>query len=904
MANVTALELQAQLTAMNATLTSLGTKLQLSAQTSADQWRMGSAIFIFLMQLGFSLLEAGTVRFKNTRNIMLKNVLDTCVCAASFWSFGYAIGFGSGSSFIGWNYGDEARNDKVAFFGSMDGVNGIDFFFQFTFAATATTIIAGAVAERTHLTAYLFYNFFLSSLIYPVVAHVIWSRNGLLSADKGIKILGTNGILDNAGSMVVHVTGGVTSLVGAWMVGPRIGRFDIDGNIVPFKSHSVVYMAAGTIILWVGFYGFNSGSVSLGDKNPDEWIYEVARVAVNTTACAAFAGFTCFAITFRRRDPAPEDTFNAVIGGLVSACATSSLVQPYAAAIIGCVSGVLYLVGVWCMKKLRIDDVVMAVPVHLFCGSWGALANGFFATDEGIRRTYSVEDVYSKGIFYGGNGKLLGIQILGLLFVYAWVGLTSFILFFGLDVFGLLRVKRQEEEVGLDVAFHGGEDTIQDEEGHQVHMKRFLNRAVRRRLGVLAPPSFFRMFGRDNEGGKGENLGAGYGGIGAKKEVWYKALETTPFGYYSFAMYEANYIMEDIGQVEASSSGVYVGVHDGHGGTEAAEFLKEHMFENLKEQFVQKGGGVSADALRAGFGETEYEFGDLVRKAFEKSPHLATVGACSVSCLITTNALWVANVGDCRAVLGQVRRTEEGSLECRALQLSVDHNLADPVHREKYISEHPEDPDIVVEKRGFYKVKGKLSVTRSFGDMYLKSDEFNRDPLFARFRIPEPFQPPLLTAEPNVSVRLLSPHDSFVIVASDGLFDLLSNQEAVDIVASSPKKDVARKLIRAALHRAAERHEVTYQDLLRMPSGERRAHHDDMTVVVFYFDHETRMRANRDDKWEIEATAREGQSTRELMERKVQNMGDVDVVGTYHGGNDAKDGLEKTQANGNGYDAV
>ncbi|GJP71887.1 hypothetical protein CLOP_g2681 [Closterium sp. NIES-67] len=687
--NATLSEVQARIVALNQSVASMQTEVQNSVMLTAEIWRITAGVFVFLMQLGFSLLEAGTVRFKNTRNIMIKNVLDTCVSAIAFWLLGYGIGFGEGSKVFGWKYDD----GSIAY---ASGQNGVDWFFQFTFCATSATIIAGAVAERTHLWAYLTFNFFLSALIYPVIAHVIWSQGGLLAASQTNTVLNTIGVLDNAGSMVVHVTGGVTSLVGAILVGPRIGRFDIDGKVVPFKCHSVVFIAAGTIILWVGFYGFNGGSVSLVGQPPLQWVQEVARVCVNTTISASFSGVTVWTLTYRRREPVPEDTFNAVIGGLVAACATSSVVEPYAAAIIGVVAGLMYLLGCWLMFRYQIDDPVQAAPTHLFCGSWGGIAAGLFATKDGIVSTYGVVP-NSWGLFYGGGGWQLLVQILALLLVYAWVGVTTYVLFVFLGAFGVLRVKRQEEEVGLDVAFHGGEDEGEefDMEDSQYGGRRFLStRSMHHRMpGVLE--TIVRMLNPKRWGRPGGPAEA----FGQKRDVWHRALDSTPYGQFSLAMYEANYVMEDTAEVEGSSSGVYIGVHDGHGGTETSEFLKENLYFNLKAQFMHQGGQVSAEAVRGAFHETETTFTQVVRQSFEASPHLATVGSCSVVAVVTGNALWVANVGDCRAVLGQVRKGDDNSLECRALQLSVDHNLSFASIREKFIEEHADMPDAVVEKR-------------------------------------------------------------------------------------------------------------------------------------------------------------------------------------------------------------
>lgn len=416
------------------------------------------------------------------------------------------------------------------------------------------------------------------------------------------------------------------------------------------------------------------------------------------------------------------------------------------------------------------------------------------------------------------------------------MGITSFILFFLLYFFDVLRVSRKEEEVGLDVAFHGGDEYDErfaaggGEGDSESGMKRFVTWRRLRKLGGLAAIL--------NRGGDGTGeLVLVHPFLKKRRDIWHRTLEFTPLGPFSLAMYEANYIMEDTVQVDASHGAVFIGVHDGHGGSEAAEFLRDSLYNNLKKEFVEEGGAVSVDTFRRAFKNTDREFTDLVRDSFDESPHLATVGACSAVAIVIKGALWVANVGDCRAVLGQVRRLSDG-IECRALQMSIDHNLSFSAIREQFIAEHADMPDAVTEKRGRYRVKGKVTVTRAFGDLYLKYSEFNREPLFTRFRVSEPFNPPLLTAEPHVAVRLLNPHDAFVIVGSDGLFELLSNQEAVDIVASSPRKDIARELIRAAMHRAAEKHEIPYSELLRMSAGERREYHDDITVVVFFFDHD------------------------------------------------------------------
>ncbi|CAI5946804.1 unnamed protein product [Closterium sp. NIES-65] len=512
-----------------------------------------------------------------------------------------------------------------------------------------------------------------------------------------------------------------------------------------------------------------------------------------------------------------------------------------------------------------------ATAVHLCCGTWGSVAVGFFASPAAVQRTYQFSDPVPCGLFYGCGGSQLLVQILGLLLVYAWVGLSSFVLFYALHYFDVLRVKRHEEEVGLDVAFHGGND---DDEAFDVvedgdsmarrlltwrklqHVSTLFSRAAAKNTSRHNGYGPTGAAGRDGKGGKGGGKGGSLSQLAqslhpkgwnvgerkARRPVWHKALEGTHLGRFSLAMYEANYIMEDTVEVQSSSRGVFIGIHDGHNGSEAAEFLRETLYNNIMSECTE-GNGVSVEALRKGFDATERQLAAIVREAFEESPHLAMVGACSVAALITPTAIWVANVGDCRAVLGQVRQVSDG-VECRAVQLSTDHNLSVPAIREKYIAEHADMPDAVVERRGRFRVKGKVMVTKAFGDLYLKSTDFNREPLVSRFRVPEPFNPPLISADPSVAVRVFSPHDSFVIVASDGLFEFLSNQEAVNIVASSPRKDVARQLIRTALQRAAEKTEMLYNDLLRMPSGQRRDYHDDISVVVFFLDHDAMQRSS------------------------------------------------------------
>ncbi|BBN10952.1 pyruvate dehydrogenase phosphatase [Marchantia polymorpha subsp. ruderalis] len=835
--------LQEQFSQLNATVYQLEERLGRNHLMTSNLWKIQASIFVFFMQVGFSLVEAGTVRLKNTRSIMVKNVLDTCVCVIAFWIFGYAFGFGYGSKYIGWEF----ESGKEAFFGSRGQV---DFFFQFSFAATCATIIAGAVAERTQLLAYLVYSFCLSSFIYPVIAHLIWSNSGLLSASSEHKVLGTHGVLDNAGSMVVHVTGGVTALVGSWMVGPRIGRFDIDGKPIPMKSHSMVFTAAGTLILWVGFFGFNTAPVDYNKDDGLAWTSELARVACNTALSAAFSGIAVFSTQqLIRKRSKPEDVFNSVLGGLVAACATSGVVRPYAAAIIGFVAGYVYLGGVWVLMKLQIDDVVMAAPVHLFCGTWGGLAVGFFAAPYEIRLTFGIDEPSAWGLFHGGGLAQLGTQVIGLLVVYIWVGVTTFIVFYALAYFNALRVDRQLEEGGLDLAFHGGSDRETDA----------WNGEHRRPFSVIKDRKIFSVSKLRSRCSMISLSGQRRGERSLRSSMWYKPLKSTAYGEFSFAMYEANYFMEDAGEVEATSSGVYIGVHDGHGGAEAATFLKERLYQTMKDRFLKQNGVVTVDAIRDAFLDTEEAFVNIVRDAFPKSPHLATVGSCSLVAIVSGDTLYVANVGDARAVLGATR-----GIEVTAIQLSVDHNVNDTECREAYMKEHElccGGDNLVWERNGKWRVKGRLQLTKSFGDLCMKYAEFNREPLFSRFRIPEPFKPPIISVDPSVNVHQLTINDEFLILASDGLWEYLTNEEAVEIVNTSPRKDIARVLIKSALQIAARTREVPYNDLVHMPSGQRREYHDDMTVIVFFFKHGSR-RHDGENGWKHSMSVKGGQAAK------------------------------------------
>ncbi len=403
-------------------------------------WVFIAGVLVFLMQAGFAMLESGLTRSKNVANIMAKNLADASIGILAFFLIGYGLAYGSdGNSFFGW--GSFALSG-VDLFDISEGLSGsTDFFFQAVFAATAVTIASGAMAERTKFSTYLIFSLVMTAIIYPVVVHWTWG-GGLISKIS----IGDAVYSDFAGSTIVHSVGGWVALVGAWMLGPRIGKYAADGTSRNIAGHNVTLAILGVFILWFGWFGFNPGSELAADEY-------VMFVALNTVlaACAGVIGATALNWLRTGRPDVPM-AGNGVLAGLVAITAGCGTMTPWGAIITGFIAGlVVVLVVGFVDRKLKIDDPVGAFAVHGAAGIWGTLAIGLFAhyDDAFLGR----EDA---GLFYGGGIEQLVVQFLMVVIVAVWVIVTSVILFGVLKAAIGLRVSAEEEMVGLDVSEHGG----------------------------------------------------------------------------------------------------------------------------------------------------------------------------------------------------------------------------------------------------------------------------------------------------------------------------------------------------------------------------------------------------------------------------------------------------------------
>ena len=401
-------------------------------------WFLIGAALVFFMQAGFAMVEAGFTRAKNTGNIIMKNLMDFCIGTVVFILIGFSLLLGEDVvGLIG-----KPGFDIFTAYSDFDFSN---FVFNLVFCATTATIVSGAMAERTKFLSYCIYSGVISALIYPIEAHWIWGGGWLSQL----------GFHDFAGSCAIHMVGGISALIGAKLLGPRIGKFKKDekGKVVKvnaFPGHSVALGALGVFILWFGWYGFNGAACKS--------IPQLGSVFLTTTVAPAVATVVCMIFTWiKYGNPDVSMCLNASLAGLVAITAPCDVTDALGAAIIGAVAGVLVVFGVWLLDhKLRIDDPVGAVAVHCMNGIWGTIAVGLFATD--TAPGYAIADASGEtmtGLFYGGGFKLLGIQLTGFATVALWTAVTITVAFLIIKKVVGLRVSREEEIEGLDATEHG-----------------------------------------------------------------------------------------------------------------------------------------------------------------------------------------------------------------------------------------------------------------------------------------------------------------------------------------------------------------------------------------------------------------------------------------------------------------
>lgn len=398
-------------------------------------WVMLAAVLVFFMQAGFAMVEAGFTRAKNASNIIMKNVMDFAIGSLVFYLIGFALMFGdSWMGIIGSSGFFRPEELQLTVFAGLTPA--VFIFFQTVFCATAATIVSGAMAERTKFSSYIIFSAVISLFIYPVVGHWIWGSGWLASL----------GFVDFAGSTVVHSVGGWAALVGAAIVGPRIGKYDAAGKPRAIPGHNITIGALGVFILWFGWFGFNPGSTLEANR-------EIGHIAMTTNLSAAAAAVVTMATTWLRYGkPDVSITLNGILAGLVAITAGCQVVTLPGSMIIGAIAGIIVVFGVEFIDKvLKIDDPVGAIGVHGLNGVAGTLMVGLFAN-----YAPGTESAVT-GLFYGGGLSLLGIQAVGVMAVAAWTLGSTFILFSLIRKTTGLRVEHVEETIGLDMGEHNAQ---------------------------------------------------------------------------------------------------------------------------------------------------------------------------------------------------------------------------------------------------------------------------------------------------------------------------------------------------------------------------------------------------------------------------------------------------------------
>ena len=402
-------------------------------------WFLIGAALVFWMQAGFAMVEAGFTRAKNSGNIIMKNLMDFCIGTVMFIVIGYSLLLGND---VGGVFGAPGFN----IFKDYANFDFSGFVFNLVFCATTATIVSGAMAERTKFLSYCVYSGVISALVYPIEAHWIWGGGWLAQL----------GFHDFAGSCCIHMVGGISAIIGAKILGPRIGKFvkDEKGKVVKvnaFPGHSIPLGALGVFILWFGWYGFNGAACTT--------IEDLGSVFLTTTIAPAVATVTCMTFTWiKYKKPDVSMCLNASLAGLVAITASCDVTDAKGALVIGIVAGLLVVFGVWLLDyKLHIDDPVGAVAVHMMNGIWGTIAVGLFATSKAPGYAIAMENgaIKAEGLFFGGGFTQLGLQLLGFVTVAAWAVVCMTIVFLAIKATIGLRASKEEEIKGLDICEHG-----------------------------------------------------------------------------------------------------------------------------------------------------------------------------------------------------------------------------------------------------------------------------------------------------------------------------------------------------------------------------------------------------------------------------------------------------------------
>lgn len=420
-------------------------------------WLLLATFLVMFMQPGFALVEAGFTRSKNTANIIMKNLMDFAIGSITYWLIGYSIMYGTGNGFIG-------DFSLAAFSPGEDGYGAgysdfADLMFQTVFAATAATIVSGAMAERTKFNAYLIFSLIITVIIYPISGHWTWGGGWLSTLGTDSAVLDAAGevvewgFIDFAGSTIVHSVGAWVGLTGAIVLGPRIGKY-VKGKAKAIPGHNLALGALGVFILWFGWFGFNPGSELAATEGSTS---AIAKVALTTNLSAAGGAIAAMLTAWARyKRPTLSLSLNGALAGLVAITAGCAAVEPLSALIIGVIAGIVLVFSVEFIDQvLKIDDPVGAISVHGVAGALGTLMVGLFATGSEVELADGTMQMVGAGLFYGGGFKQLGLQAVGVFSIGLWALICGFILFKILKLTNGLRVSKRIEEEGLDVYEHG-----------------------------------------------------------------------------------------------------------------------------------------------------------------------------------------------------------------------------------------------------------------------------------------------------------------------------------------------------------------------------------------------------------------------------------------------------------------